>query len=75
MTSPPKSRWGSQPGKERGGMSHGELAYIRKVNLARSAGTQSAKDPRRAETHCPASYDEDQRSYWLAAFRRERRRG
>ncbi|MEA3044610.1 MAG: hypothetical protein QOH47_2448 [Sphingomonadales bacterium] len=56
-------------------MSHGELAYIRKVNLARSAGTQSAKDPRRAETHCPASYDEDQRSYWLAAFRRERRRG
>lgn len=71
----PKKRWGSQPQKERGKKpSLSEEAYIRQCGEATAAGTLAAQDPMREERHVPRNFNEDQASYWLAAFRRERRR-
>lgn len=69
-----KVRWGSQPGKERGGASRGERASIAKMNAARLAGEKAARDPRAVEAWCPSKLSEEERSYWRDGFRRERRR-
>lgn len=75
MRAEAKKRWGSQPHKERGKKpSRSEEAYILQCEAATAAGKRCAQDPRSEERHVPRAYNEDQASYWLIAFRRERRR-
>jgi ribosome modulation factor len=64
--------WGGQPGKERGGMSRSEDAYIKAAQVAANLGVAAALNPRRSEADCP--FTDDRRTYWLDAFRRERAR-
>lgn len=70
MRGEPKKRWS---GGQSGSATHSERAYIAKVQRARAAGESAAADPGASERSCPSRYDEDERSYWLAAFRRGRR--
>lgn len=69
-----KRQWGSQPGKERGGQSIQETLYIEGARLAVEAGARAARDPKAHEGSFPPQYVGELREYWLAGFRKERRR-
>lgn len=70
----PKKRWGSHPQRERGSVSASERAYLAMASRAIRAGELAADNPKATEAWCPASYNEEQGSYWLDAFRRRRRK-
>jgi hypothetical protein len=70
-----KTRWGSHPNHERGRKpSASERAYIQLVADAHEAGAIAARRPRCGEHSIPDNYTAEERSYWLTAFRAERRR-
>jgi hypothetical protein len=72
MSRTAKKRW--SPGQKGRVASRSERGYLRKVKLAGAAGEKAAQNPKLSIGDCPSRYDEDEKSYWTAAFRRERRR-
>jgi hypothetical protein len=68
-----KSTWGSQPGKEAGGIHASEKLYLRCMAKAFDAGKVAAARLNMSERDCPSKLTEEAQSYWRDGFRKARK--